>query len=53
MAEEVALSESIREALHIGRMGREEPNAQAHFVVDRGAHVGVDDVVLWGSVRRD
>ncbi len=33
--------------------GRKEPHAQAHHVVVRGAHDGVDDVVLWGGVRRD
>src|SRR5215207_5564748 len=31
--------------------GRKGPNAQAHFVVDCGADVGADDVVLWGGLR--
>ena len=33
-------------------MERKEPDAQAHFVVDRGADVGADDVVRErGGVR--
>jgi hypothetical protein len=49
---EAALLDRYKEALYIGRMEERKQDAQAHFVVDRGADVGADDVFRErGSLR--